>query len=86
MPGGSYGPPQVLSASIKPRLAGRQPSTATGCPGWRPGGRTRRSQTAVRDRGANTRGTGRHRAARLRRPGGSTDRGPAAYGQRALSL
>jgi len=26
-----------MSSSIKPRLAGRQPSTAVGCPGRRPG-------------------------------------------------
>jgi len=26
-----------MSASVKPRLAGRQPSTAVGCPGWWPG-------------------------------------------------
>jgi len=26
-----------MSASNEPRLAGRQPSTAVGCPGWWPG-------------------------------------------------
>jgi len=28
---------QVMSTSDKPRLAGRQPSSAVGCSGWRPG-------------------------------------------------
>jgi len=37
---------QVKSASDKPQLAGRQPSSAVGCPGWRPGGTQKRDASA----------------------------------------
>jgi len=35
-----------MSASAKPRLAGRQPSSTAGCPGCRPGPARRRAGQA----------------------------------------
>ncbi len=37
---------EVMSASVKPRLAGRQPSSSAGCPGCRPGHARRRARQA----------------------------------------